>query len=208
MVEISLMPKPDREQFERLLGPVHEAAFRFCLRLCTTRADAEDLYHDAILAAWRGLNGLKDAERFGPWFFQIIVNTFRNRTRRQRWSKIPSWGRQWLPWSSADEQLVNAPSLSVDPRGRLDARRWLAIGLSALSADDRSLIVLFELEERSVADLARIWNCPEGTIKSRLARARAKMRDAIMQKRRDPQTGPLRKSEVNYGLHPNPQASE
>lgn len=201
MVEISHMPKPDREQFERLLGPVHEAAFRFCLRLCTTRADAEDLYHDAILAAWRGLSGLKDAERFGPWFFQIIINTFRNRERRRKW-------RQWLPWVGDDEQLINAPSLSVDPRGRLDARRWLAVGLSALSADDRSLIVLFELEERSVAELARIWNCPEGTIKSRLARARTKMRDAIMQKRSGSASEPARKSEVNYGLHPNPQASE
>ena len=74
MVDLSPMPKPDREQFERLLGPVHEAAFRFCLRLCTTRADAEDLYHDAILAAWNGLGGLKDTELFGPWFFQIVIN--------------------------------------------------------------------------------------------------------------------------------------
>ena len=202
------MPKPDREQFERLLGPVHEAAFRFCLRLCATRADAEDLYHDAILAAWNGLSGLKDAERFGPWFFQIVINSFRNRSRRQRWSKIPSWGRQWLPWTNDDEQLINAPSLSVDPRGRLDARRWLAVGLDALSADDRSLIVLFELEEHSVAELARIWKCPEGTIKSRLARARTKMRDAIMQKRTGSKIEPVRKSEVDYGLHPNPQASE
>jgi RNA polymerase sigma-70 factor (ECF subfamily) len=201
MVEISHMPKPDREQFERLLGPVHEAAFRFCLRLCTTRADAEDLYHDAILAAWQGLSGLKDPERFGPWFFQIVINTFRNRSRRQRW-------RHWLPWVDDAEQLINAPSLSIDPRGRLDARRWLAVGFDALSADDRSLIVLFELEEHSVAELARVWNCPEGTIKSRLARARTKMRDAIMQKRAGSVVEPTSKPEVDYGLHPNPQPSE
>jgi DNA-directed RNA polymerase specialized sigma24 family protein len=77
-----------------------------------------------------------------------------------------------------------------------------------LSADDRSLIVLFELEEHSVAELARIWNCPEGTIKSRLARARTKMRDAIMLKRAASVPETTRKSEVDYGLHPNPQASE
>lgn len=202
------MSMPDREQFERLLGPVHEAAFRFCLRLCTTRADAEDLYHDAILAAWKGLDGLKDAGRFGPWFFQIIVNTFRNRTRRQRWSKLPLWGRQWLPWTGNDDPPEAAPPPSVDPRGHLDARRWLQVGWAALSPDDRSLVALFELEGHTVAELARIWNCPEGTIKSRLARARVRMRDAIMQKRAVPEAGTARRSEVDYGLHPDPQPTE
>lgn len=202
------MSKPDRDQFERLLGPVHEAAFRFCLRLCTTRADAEDLYHDAILAAWRGLGGLRDESRFGPWFFQIIVNAFRNRTRRQRWSKLPSRGRQWLPWKDDDEPTLPAREISVDPRGRLDARRWLSVGMSALTADDRSLVTLFELEGHTVAELARIWNCPEGTIKSRLARARSRMRDAIMQQRAVAPQAAERRSEVDYGLHPNPQPTE
>lgn len=78
-----------------LLEPVHQKATRFCLRLCTTRQDAEDLYHDAVLAAWHGLRGLMDEAQFGPWFYRIIVNAFRNRERRRKW-------RRWVSLDSTD----------------------------------------------------------------------------------------------------------
>ncbi|MEW5702815.1 MAG: RNA polymerase sigma factor [Candidatus Zixiibacteriota bacterium] len=106
-------------RFETLLEPVHQSATRFCLRLCTTRADAEDLYHDALLAAWHGLPGLKDDGRFRPWLFRIIVNTFRNRERRKRW-------RRWLSWEGNQE----SGGKSWAP-GR---RRWIPVAVSTPGA--------------------------------------------------------------------------
>jgi RNA polymerase sigma-70 factor (ECF subfamily) len=200
------MLAPREDDLSKLLEPVHVPAFRFCRRLCTTREEAEDLYHDCIVAAWRGLPKLKDRSRFGPWFFQIIINTFRNRTRRSPLSGV----KRLFGWESDDEHAQDAVHVSVDPRGQLEARRQIDKAMRALSADERSLVVLFELEGHSVAELARIWECPEGTIKSRLARARAKMREAILhhQALPHPQGGTANTREVDYGLHANPQTTE
>jgi len=198
------MESSRQARFESLLEPVHEAATRFCLRLCTTRQDAEDLYHDALLAAWHGLPGLKDEARFKPWLFRIIVNTFRNRARRQRW-------RRWLERDGRavdDAQTEPAEAVTVDPRGSLDARRWVKRALEVLSADERSFVVLFELEQYTTAEIAQVWNLPEGTVRSRLSRARVKMRKAI-----EPHLAPgtpviASQREVEYGLQPNQTATE
>lgn len=189
-----------------LLEPIHSKATRFCLRLCTTRQDAEDLYHDAVLAAWLGLPGLKDEVQFGPWFYRIIVNAFRNRERRRRW-------RRWVSLDSTDAAIGDRPDPSelpvVDPRGQLEARRWLRRGLAVLSADDRALITLFELEGHTVADVAQIFQLRKGTVKSRLSRARAKMRQAIAPHLDlPPTTEALLKKESGYALQPNHATSE
>ena len=165
------MNRTRREQFAEMLEPVHEAAVRYCLRLCTTRQDAQDLSHDAILAAWHGFPLLNDEHRFKPWFFRIITNMFRNQFRRRRITQWFFGDTGGIP--DAVERHAH------DPRRSLDARRWVARAMRALSADDRALIVLFEMEDYTVAEIAVMWKKPEGTIKSRLARARAKMRARI-----------------------------
>lgn len=194
-----------RTQFEELLEPVHEGAVRFCLRLCTTRPDAEDLYHDAVLAAWHGLPRLNDARRFAPWFYRIIANTFRNQLRRRRW-------RQW--WirsegaSPGDGVGYPVDGAVHDPRGAYAARRWIGRAMSVLSAEDRALVVLFELEGHTIPEIARIWQTREGTIKSRLSRARARMRAAIVDHIRSGAAAMDAKCEVAYALHPSRATSE
>ena len=192
-------------RFQELLEPVHEGAIRFCRRLCTTRQDAEDLYHDALVAAWKGLPKLKDVDRFKPWLFRIIANTFRNRERRRRW-------RGWLRRESAGDADDQMQSLSgraaVDPRDRYDARRWLARAMGALSAPERVLVVLVELEEYTAADVAAMWDVPEGTIRSRLSRARGKMRRALVPLVAAQGGTVSQKREVEYGLRPSQAATE
>jgi predicted DNA-binding protein (UPF0251 family) len=69
------------------------------------------------------------------------------------------------------------------------------------------LIVLFEIEEYTVAELAQIENVPEGTIKSKLSRARAKMRAALERFASAGETTAVH-NEVKYALQPNPSATE
>ncbi len=187
-----------KTEFEELLEPVHEGAVRFCLRLCTTRPDAEDLYHDAVLAAWHGLPRLNDARRFKPWFYRIITNTFRNQLRRRRW-------RQWWTRSEGASPGDGPPVDGAvhDPRGTYAARRWIGRAMSVLSADERALIVLFELEGHTIPEIARIWQKREGTIKSRLSRARTRMRAAIIHHIRSGAAATDANREVAYALHPS-----
>ena len=191
-----------RARFEELLQPVHEAAIRYCRRLCTTRQDAEDLYHDAILTAWHGLPGLrKTQDGFKPWFFRIITNTFRNQLRRRRWRQL--WLGKRIGDQGADGVIAAGPSAPSDPRGALDARRWLDRAMAGLAVDERTLIVLHELEDHSIAEIALIWGVREGTIKSRLSRAREKMRQTISHSLAAGQATTDSGGKVLYAMQPN-----
>jgi RNA polymerase sigma-70 factor (ECF subfamily) len=69
--------------------------------------------------------------------------------------------------------------IACDPSDSLDVGRWLERALMVLSPDDKALVTLFELEGWSIGELARMHGIPEGTVKSRLSRARTKMRKGI-----------------------------
>ena len=69
--------------------------------------------------------------------------------------------------------------MAEDELSKITTRRWLNRALSKLKPEDRALIILFELDGWTVTELARIYRKPEGTIKSRLARARQKMRTEL-----------------------------
>lgn len=197
------MRESRKERFATLLEPVHEAATRYCLRLCTTREDAEDLYHDAVLAAWRGIGGLKDERLFKPWFFRIVTNVFRNRERRRKW-------RRWVPWPGAsdDNDIEDVASHAVDPRDTLTARRLLDRAMRVLSPEERTLIVLYEIERYTIGEIATIQQMREGTIKSKLSRARARMRQVLMDETGDVATVVPNHREVGYALRPNQATSE
>ena len=152
----------ENELFWKLLKPFHPMAASFCQRLTGDSEEGKDLYQDALLSALRRFDSLKDHAAFRPWLFRIIINSFKNRSRSL-------WRRRRVPWSQDH-------TAQHDPRADMDNRRWLKAALRELSEEDRVLIVLHEIEGWSLVDLAALLKRPEGTIKTRLFRARAKMR--------------------------------
>ena len=190
------------QQFQALLETVHPRAWRFCRRMCTSSQDAEDLYQDALLAAFRGLPKLTDQSKFGSWLFQIIANTIRNHERRKRWSRWVGLGVRDDDTSPND---VYEPA-TADPRGQFAARHLLRRAWRTLKADERALVVLCELEEYTTAEASRLLGQPEGTVKSRLSRARAKMRTALATVSAVPNGAAHH--EVEYGLQPHPTTTE
>ena len=166
--KIVLRANMDKERFWTLLEPVHAKAEAFCRRLAGNRDDGDDLYQESLLTAMRKFGAIREVESFKPWLFRIIINSFKNR------KKQPWWRRR----VEMAPVVVEAES-GNDPRGQLDLARWLERALAALSAEDRAMIVLYEIEGYPVAELASIFGKPEGTIKARLFRARKKMRERI-----------------------------
>jgi RNA polymerase sigma-70 factor, ECF subfamily len=160
----------DNEQFWKLLEPVHLSAAAFCRKLAGDRDEGDDLYQDAVLAAMRKFHDLRDLSAFRPWLFRIIVNTCKNRYRNV-------WRRHRA--TEADEAKL-ASMVGRDPRGEYDNRRLLGRVLALLSAEDRALVILHEIQGWSLTELAAMSRLPEGTVKTRLFRAKRKMRDWLM----------------------------
>jgi RNA polymerase sigma-70 factor, ECF subfamily len=178
----------DNEQFWKLLKPVHPRAEAFCRKITGNPDDGDDLYQESLLLALRKFSKLRDHNAFAPWLFRILVNCNRSRYRK-------SWWRRHV--SSISDSIDIAGS--ADPRGKYDADRWIDRAMQSLSADDRAIVVLHEIEGWTIAELAEIFRKPEGTIKARLCRARRKMRLEI-ERYLSKQESRCSASEGNYAL--------
>ena len=157
-----------KELFWEMLSPEHRRAEAFCRKLCGSKDDGDDLYQEALLAAFQGFEALREKQAFRNWLYSIIIRRYRNRFRQ------PWWKRR----TTLTPEIAEAHSF--DPTERFDSSRWLERALNALKTEERALIVLFEIEGWSIAELSKIFDKPEGTIKAKLSRSRQKMRKALV----------------------------
>lgn len=151
-----------RRAFGRLIDGGLERSFRLARLILRSDADAEDALQDAVVAAWRKWQQLEDAEKFDAWFGRILVNRCRDRLRRVERTRTTDLSDALRGTSRAFEQA----------EGRIDLGRAFA----ALNADQRVVVVLRYWSDLSLDEIARRTKVPEGTVKSRLHHALAKLR--------------------------------
>jgi RNA polymerase sigma-70 factor (ECF subfamily) len=158
-----------------------ELVFNLAFRLTGNRSDAEDLAQDALLRALRALPGFRGDSLLSTWVYRITVNAWKNRVRAEKsrgfWKTI-SFG------AFGNERDDDAPDF--EPAGKdapldteLEKEGTSAVvqkALLQLDADDRAIVVLREIEERSYGEIGEALGLASGTVKSRLFRARAKLK--------------------------------
>jgi RNA polymerase sigma-70 factor (ECF subfamily) len=125
-----------------------------------------DATQDALLRAWRSAGSLRDPSRFDAWFDRILVNACRDRVRRR--------GR--VRFIRLEEQMS---MVSSDPFRLLLERDEALRRMTALDDDLRLVVVLHYWGDLRLEDLAERVGWPVGTVKSRLNRALAKMREGL-----------------------------
>ncbi|HUF26191.1 MAG TPA: sigma-70 family RNA polymerase sigma factor [Gemmatimonadaceae bacterium] len=166
--------------FEELLSEHLDALYRTALRLCAGReADAEDLLQDAMLRAFQSHASLREPAAGRAWLFTILARTNLNRIRSQR-------RRAELAASDLEDNEFEDALASWRPGDQPDAladaallRAHMASALDALDDSLRSVVWLSDVEgfrQREVADMLGI---PEGTVASRLFRARRSLRTIL-----------------------------
>ncbi|WP_205203694.1 RNA polymerase sigma factor [Azonexus hydrophilus] len=158
----------DRQAFASLVRRHQARLFNFLLRLLGRREVAMDLTQDTFLKAWSALPDWQPAARFSTWLFQIGRNAAFDVLRRQQRIDFVSYDAG----NPADEPGDSAPSPEQQYADR-QRLRLLERALAALPAEQREILLLRELEDMSYAELAVTLGINEGTVKSRLARARA-----------------------------------
>jgi RNA polymerase sigma-70 factor (ECF subfamily) len=155
----------DGVAFDELARERIDAVYRLALGILGNSADALDASQDALTSAWRSLRSLKDVERFDPWLRQITVNSARMVARKRRIRELHI---------AADLGQVAQISGSLSPNSFDRA-------FEKLSADQRALLLEHHLDGRSVADLAERLSIPQGTVKSRLHKARQALNSALQE---------------------------
>ncbi len=159
----------DKESFWLLIEREHVKARNYCGRLAGDFTVGDDLYQDSVIRAYKGAGGLRNSKAFKTWFYQIIGNTYKSRFRTAWWRRIVKSG----------EEIDVASLIQHNPSGQYEARRRLEYAMGGLSADERMIVMLAELEGWKISEVAEIFSASEGAIKMRLSRARTKMRERL-----------------------------
>ena len=165
------------EALEALLERHEARLYRFARRLCRHREDAEDVLQESLLAAARGLSGFRGAASIGTWLY-TIARSFCIKKRRKS------------VFAPAEVSLDTEASLAArgvaDPARRpdeaLEASRLEAAlerAIAALDRPYREVLLLRDVEGLSAAEVARVTGLSVAAVKTRLHRARGRLREAL-----------------------------
>ncbi|HSC96066.1 MAG TPA: sigma-70 family RNA polymerase sigma factor [Burkholderiales bacterium] len=154
----------DRNAFGTLVRRYQDRLYRFILRMVGSRDEALELTQDAFMKAWQALPEWRPEAAFRTWLFSIASNAATDSLRR----------RKAVEFVPLDEDY-DVPGEAADPAGQLQAKqrlRALDAALSRLPDDQREIVLLREIEDMSYSEISAALAISEGTVKSRLARAR------------------------------------
>ena len=155
----------DQEAFAALLRHYDPGLRALAYRLLGDRDLMDDALQEAYVKAFRALPRFRGQARLGTWLYRIVYNACLDELKR------PS-RRQDLPY----EDVGESPAAWTDPGDVVARRGDLAGALARLAPEERAAVLLVDAQGFDYREAARILDVPEGTVASRLSRARASLR--------------------------------
>lgn len=169
----------DTDAFEALVTAYQKQVYNLALRTVGNEEDAADMTQEAFLRAYRSLGSFRGDSKFSVWLYRLTTNIcidfLRSRGRRPTVS-LTAADKDEEPQELdvADDRFDPVQSLE-----RAELRRAVQRGLASLPEDYRRILMLRELSGLSYAEIGQVLRLEEGTVKSRLFRARKKLCDFL-----------------------------
>jgi RNA polymerase sigma-70 factor, ECF subfamily len=170
-----------RHLFEQVALPHLDAIYTGALRLTRSPDDAKDLLQDTILRAYKFFDQFQPGTNCRAWLLTILYNNFRNNYRRGTKEQLASSTEQFE--RQAEIRSLTEDHSSRDPEdliaARMAMRRFAAI-LETLPPEFREVLVLVDVQELNYQEIADVLAIPLGTVKSRVSRGRAMIRQIML----------------------------
>ena len=174
----------DERAFQEVVRLYQHKVFNLVFRMIGNREEAEDVAQDVFVTVLKAIDTFRGDSKFSTWLYRIAVNTCKNR--------LKYLGRRSYRATSELDEAAERAMLEAQPSGltpHIDGpeavvegrqmERLLQEGIALLDAEHRELLVLRDVEELSYDEIASITGLPEGTVKSRLHRARMALKDHL-----------------------------
>lgn len=149
----------EKSDYTEKVYAIKNTLYAAAMAITQNAADAEDAVQEAVLRGWIKLDSLKEPEYLGTWLTRIVINSAINQRKKKRSAPL----------------LYDVPAGQSGMDERIDIRRAIA----ALDEKTRLVTVLYYFEGLPVEQVAKVLGIRLGTVKSRLYRARAKLREVL-----------------------------
>lgn len=169
----------DQGAFARLVEANQSKIYSLCYRMTGNPDDAADLTQEAFLNAWRGLAKFGGQSSFSTWLYRLAANACIDFLRREKRRGALS---MTLEDGEDEDHQADLPDERWSPERELERKNIheaLQEGLASLSPEHRQVLLLRETEGLSYQEIAQALGLEEGTVKSRIARARLALKDYL-----------------------------
>ncbi len=160
----------DREAFRRVLDFHGDHLYRTALLITRDAGRAEEAVQETLIRAWKKIRTFKVGRPLRPWLNRMLINCISNLSSRKQLSRV------------SEEMAFGVSDPGVGPeQSALNSETsiMLQVALRTLSVEHRTVLVLRFFNDLSVPEIAKSTGWREGTVKSRLHRATAALRDAV-----------------------------
>lgn len=171
----------DQEAFAELVTAYEKQVYNLCLRMCGNPEDARDLSQEAFVKAWRGLQFYQFEAAFSTWLYRLTSNVCIDFLRRKK--RAPQTAPP-LPNENGEDVEPEVADSHPDPEEQLlhrERQSQIAWAMGQLEPEFRQALTLRVIQELSYEQIAEIMELKAGTVKSRIARARWKLKKILLE---------------------------
>lgn len=165
-----------RMLFQEKMDSVKNELYSFAYRLMGNREDAEDLLQESYFKAYKYFHQLRNPSKFKEWVFQITANQFRNQIKKKKRERTYFVDDVEIINEKPQEKTMNPDNIFEG----VDLSDKVRNAIDNLHPKMKTALVLFELQEFNIDEVAGILNISPGTVKSRLHYARKRLKTELL----------------------------
>jgi RNA polymerase sigma-70 factor, ECF subfamily len=171
----------DERAFRELVDAHRDRVFNITYRMLGNRAEAEDVAQEVFIAVFKTIDSFREESKFSTWLYRVTVNHCKNRIKYL--ARRHERDRDELDEASPSaNNAALGPTKGVRPDRALEGAQMevlLQEAIASLDEEHRAVVILRDVEELSIEEICDITGLPDGTVKSRLHRARAALRKKL-----------------------------
>jgi RNA polymerase sigma-70 factor, ECF subfamily len=174
----------DERAFNELVRTYERRVFALLLRLVGRADEAEDLAQEVFVQVFKSIGGFRGESKLSTWIFRIAVNLSKNRTKYLARRHLDSHAQfdgvtEDVAWDKSRDGTVGVVARPDDMLAGREVESIVERAISALDPEFREVLVLRDVEDMSYEEIAEITGLVDGTVKSRIHRARKELKEAV-----------------------------
>jgi len=170
----------DVNAFEQLLEGYQRRIFNIAFHMVNNYEDAGDLVQEVLIRIYKSIGGFKEQASFSTWVYRITTNVCLDDIRKKKRRKVISLDEE-IKFDDGElvRQIKSDDPSPEDQAEKNEFKKSVNRAINRLSEEHRLVIVLRDIQGFSYEEIAKVLKCPEGTVKSRINRARQNLKNVL-----------------------------